>query len=178
MMSPLSLAKFIGVGGPQFDLLIIDEASQMKPEEALGAMLRAKQVVVVGDKKQLPPTDFFSRSSESAADDDFEDIDDESVLEACEKPFHEIRSLKWHYRSRCESLIRFSNEEFYKDNPLITFPAARPGFFSIDLVRVDGVYQARRNVAEASRIAQEAVDFMRHHADVPDEVILTLESLR
>src|SRR5262249_9758916 len=85
MMSPLSLAKFVGARGPQFDLLIIDEASQMKPEDALGGMLRVKQIVVVGDQKQLPPTDFFNRSSESAADDDFEDIDDESILEACQK---------------------------------------------------------------------------------------------
>ena len=146
MMSPLSLAKFVGARGPQFDLLVIDEASQMKPEDALGGMLRVKQIVVVGDQKQLPPTDFFNRSGESAADDDFEDIDDESILEACQKTFNEVRRLRWHYRSRCESLIRFSNENFYKDNPLITFPAARPGLFSIDLVRIDGVYQAQRFV--------------------------------
>ena len=146
----------------------------MKPEDALGGMLRVKQIVVVGDQKQLPPTDFFNRSSESAPDDDFDYIDDESIPEGCQKTFHEVRRLRWHYRSRCESLIRFSNENFYKDSPLITFPAAKPGLFSIDLVRVDGVYQARRNVAEASRIAQEAVEFMRHHSAMDDENIPTL----
>ena len=175
MMSPLSLAKFL----PRtmtFDLLVIDEASQMKPEDALGGMLRAKQIVVVGDPKQLPPTDFFNRSSETSpadTDDDFEDVDDESILEGCEKAFREVRRLKWHYRSKCESLIAFSNVEFY-DNGLITFPTAKPGSFSVDLIRVDGDYRARRNPAEASRVAQEAIRFMRHFADHEPEEIPTL----
>lgn len=174
MMSPLSLAKFIPAGSLDFDLLVIDEASQMKPEDALGGMLRATQIVVVGDQKQLPPTDFFNRSSEITDDDDFQDIDDESILEACQKTFRQARRLKWHYRSRCESLIRFSNENFYRDSPLITFPAAKPGSFSIDLVRVDGVYQGRRNVAEASRVAEEAVKLMRHYANTDEDKIPTL----
>ena len=143
MMSPLSLAKFARPEQLAFDILLVDEASQMKPEEALGALIRAKQMVVVGDAKQLPPTDFFNRSIDTVNDDDFEDIDDESILEACEKTFRQVRTLKWHYRSRCESLISFSNSEFY-ENSLITFPMARPGSFSIDLVRVDGAYQARQ----------------------------------
>jgi hypothetical protein len=106
MMSPLSLAKFAKPGQLKFDILVVDEASQMKPEEALGALLRARQVVVVGDAKQLPPTDVFNRSVVAAnADGDFEDIDDESILEACEKTFRQVRPLKWHHRSRCESLI-------------------------------------------------------------------------
>jgi superfamily I DNA and/or RNA helicase len=156
MMSPLSLAKFAKAGQLEFDILLIDEASQMKPEETLGGLLRARQIVVVGDAKQLPPTDFFNRSADvSGSDEDYEDIDDESILEACEKTFREVRPLKWHYRSRCESLIAFSNAEFYK-NSLITFPMARPGSFSIDLVRVNGAYQARRPItnchhAQASR---------------------------
>lgn len=174
MMSPLSLAKFAKAGQLEFDILLVDEASQMKPEEALGGLLRTKQVVVVGDAKQLPPTDFFNRSVDgTSSDDDYEDIDDESILEACEKTFHEVRPLKWHYRSRCESLIAFSNAEFYR-NSLITFPMARPGSFSIDLVRVDGAYQARRNVAEAVRIAEEAIQFMRHFADMSEDTIPTL----
>ena len=162
MMSPLSLAKFMPAQAAQFDLLVIDEASQMRPEDALGGMLRARQMVVVGDPKQLPPTNFFDRSAESntQSDEEVDDIDDESILERCQKVFGEVRRLKWHYRSRCESLIRFSNDEFYKD--LITFPAPRPNSFSIDLVRVDGIYKASRNVAEAERVAEEAVEFMRH----------------
>jgi very-short-patch-repair endonuclease len=177
MMSPLSLAKFLPSRQISFDLLVIDEASQMRPEDALGGLLRAQQVIVVGDQKQLPPTDFFSRSDDgpSAAgdDEDFEDIDDESILEACQKTFRQVRMLRWHYRSRCESLITFSNKEFYR-NDLITFPTARPGSFSIDLVCVGGNYEARRNPAEAQRIAEEAIRFMRRFAEADQENIPTL----
>lgn len=175
MMSPLSLAKFLPANSLQFDVLVIDEASQMRPEDALGAMLRCRQIVVVGDRKQLPPTSFFERSDSGAAtDDDEEDqIDDESILERCQKVFNEVRRLKWHYRSRCESLIRFSNENFY-ESTLITFPAAKPGAFSVDLLRANGTYQARRNLTEAERISEEAVEFMRHFARSDGESMPTL----
>ena len=175
MMSPLSLAKFMKAGKLDFDILVIDEASQMRPEDALGALLRSKQIVVVGDQKQLPPTDFFSRSGEGGADDDdyFEDLDDESILESCQKTFGQRRALRWHYRSRCESLIRFSNEQFY-GRELITFPASKPASFSIDLVRTPGTFQARCNPVEASRVAEEAITFMRHHADKDESDILSL----
>ena len=175
MMSPLSLAKFLKAGSLTFDILVIDEASQMRPEDALGAMLRSKQIVVVGDPKQLPPTDFFSRSGDSGSDEDedFEDLDDESILESCQKTFGHRRPLRWHYRSRCESLIRFSNEQFYR-RELVTFPASKPGSFSIDLIRVDGAFQARCNPAEASRIAEEAISFMRHYAGSDEDKIPSL----
>jgi hypothetical protein len=177
MMSPLSLAKYLPPTRMSFDLLVIDEASQMRPEDALGGLLRAQQVIVVGDQKQLPPTDFFSRSDDvqsvAGADEDFEDIDDESILEACQKTFRQVRMLRWHYRSRCESLIAFSNKEFYR-NDLITFPTARPNSFSIDLVRVSGSYEARRNAAEAQRIAEDAIRFMRRFAEAEQESIPTL----
>src|SRR5262249_7427041 len=150
MMSPLSLSKFLPPKQISFDLLVIDEASQMRPEDALGGLLRAQQVIVVGDQKQLPPTDFFSRSDDvqptADDDEDFEDIDDESILEACQKAFRQVRMLRWHYRSRCESLIAFSNKEFYRGE-LITFPTARPNLFSVDLMRAGGSYDARRNPA-------------------------------
>jgi len=87
--------------------------------------------------------------------------------------FEEVRRLKWHYRSRCESLIRFSNENFYEGN-LITFPAGKPGSFSIDLVRVDGACQASFNVIEADRVAEEAVEFMRHFSPNEETSIPTL----
>jgi very-short-patch-repair endonuclease len=175
MMSPLSLAKFMKAGSLSFDILVIDEASQMRPEDALGAMLRSKQIVVVGDQKQLPPTDFFARSGDggSGDDDGFEDLDDESILESCQKTFGQRRPLRWHYRSRCESLIRFSNEQFYR-RELITFPASKPSSFSIDLVRVQGTFQARCNPTEASRVAEEAITFMRHHADLDEDDIPSL----
>ncbi len=173
MMSPLSLAKFMPPGGFDFDLLVIDEASQMRPEDALGAMLRAKQVVVVGDSRQLPPTSFFDRADRAADEDDQDGIDDESILERCEKVFGERRTLRWHYRSRCESLIRFSNDIFY-DGKLITFPAARPGSFSIHLVRVEGAYSARRNSVEAEQVAEAAVEFMRQYGDAEPEALPTM----
>ncbi|MCZ8158898.1 MAG: DUF4011 domain-containing protein [Rhizobiaceae bacterium] len=175
MMSPLSLAKFLPAGALHFDVLVIDEASQMRPEDALGAMMRASQIVVVGDRKQLPPTNFFERNdNDNQIDEDDEDvIDDESILERCQKVFNEVRSLKWHYRSRCESLIRFSNDNFY-GKELITFPAAKPSAFSVDLVRVNGHYQARRNLAEAERIAEEAVQFMHNFAKEEEATIPTL----
>jgi very-short-patch-repair endonuclease/RecA/RadA recombinase len=173
MMSPLSLAKFLSADSKPFDLLVIDEASQMRPEDALGAMLRAKQIVIVGDAKQLPPTSFFARAADEPDDGEEDEVDDESILERCQKAFRQIRRLKWHYRSRCESLIRFSNENFY-DNGLVTFPAAAPGSFSIDLIRVAGIYQGRRNVAEAERIAEEAVGLMRHFCDSPEGSVPTL----
>ncbi|MGD9738138.1 MAG: DUF4011 domain-containing protein [Bauldia sp.] len=173
MMSPLSLAKFLPPGEFKFDLLVIDEASQMRPEDALGAMLRARQIVVVGDRKQLPPTAFFDRALAESADDDTDDVDDESILERCQTVFSEVRRLKWHYRCRSESLIRFSNEKFY-DSSLITFPAAKTPSFAIDLVRVDGAYQASRNVAEAERVAEEAVAFMRRFAETKEDAFPTL----
>ncbi len=175
MMSPLSLAKFLKAGLLTFDILVIDEASQMRPEDALGAMLRSKQIVVVGDPKQLPPTDFFARSDDTGPDEDedFEDLDDESILESCQKTFGHRRPLRWHYRSRCESLIRFSNEQFYR-RELVTFPASKPGSFSIDLIRVDGAFQASCNPTEAGRIAEEAISFMRHYAVCDEDKIPSL----
>jgi very-short-patch-repair endonuclease len=176
MMSPLSLAKFLPSGTAEFDIAIVDEASQMKPEDALGGLLRAKQIVVVGDPKQLPPTDFFNRvdgAGGSADEEEYEDIDDESILEGCQKAFRQVRRLKWHYRSRCESLIAFSNREFYDDS-LITFPMAEPDSFSVDLIRVDGAYQGRQNVTEALRVAEEAIAFMRHHATQDEEAMPTI----
>jgi very-short-patch-repair endonuclease len=171
MMSPLSVSKFLP-REMKFDLVIIDEASQMRPEDALGALLRAGQIVVVGDPRQLPPTDFFNRAVEGSdggdGDDGAEDIDDESILEACGRAFNKVRRLKWHYRSRCESLIAFSNEQFY-NRSLITFPMARPGSFSIDLVRVDGRYEASQNPAEAQRICEEAIDLMHRLANAPKD---------
>lgn len=173
MMSPLSLAKFVPANSLHFDVLVIDEASQMRPEDSLGGLLRAKQIVVVGDAKQLPPTDFFARGEPTPDEEVDDDVDAESILEACEKTFGQRRRLKWHYRSRCESLIAFSNGHFY-DNGLITFPMAKPGSFSVELIRVDGHYQGQRNPAEARRVAEEAVAFMRHYAEVPDNEFATL----
>ena len=185
MMSPLSLAKFLPSGAMTFDLLVIDEASQMKPEDALGGLLRARQAIVVGDPNQLPHTDFFARvtpiDDALTAEEDGEpdDIDAESILDWSLKTYHAPRRLKWHYRSRCESLIAFSNREFYasrsgSQGDLITFPSPKPGAFSVDLIRVNGNYKASRNPTEVARIVEVAIDFMVRHAELPLADVPTL----
>ena len=119
LMSPISVAQFLEPGSVTFDLLLIDEASQISPVDALGAMARAGQVVVVGDDKQLPPTRFFSKmldEDESAGEgaDDFRAGDLESILGLCLAQGMPQRMLRWHYRSRHHSLIAVSNREFYE----------------------------------------------------------------
>lgn len=124
MMGPASVAQFLPQGKLIFDLLIMDEASQIRPEDALGSLARAKQIIVVGDSKQMPPTDAFTAiMSESPVDDDdtLPNEDMESILDHLEKYFNQER-LRWHYRSQHESLILFSNERFY-DSSLIIPPS-------------------------------------------------------
>ena len=126
MMSPLSIANFLAPGTLEFDLVIFDEASQVKPADALGAILRGKQIVVVGDSKQLPPTSFFERTI-SGEDTDWEleestTSDIPSILGLFKSKNVPDRMLRWHYRSRHESLIAVSNRLFY-DNKLVIFPS-------------------------------------------------------
>ena len=128
MMSPLSVAQFLKPGGLSFDLLVMDEASQIEPVDALGAIARVKQIVVVGDERQLPPTAFFkSLTGDDApeADDDatlLQARDTESILDLCLAKGAPYRMLNWHYRSRHQSLIAVSNREFY-DNKLFIVPS-------------------------------------------------------
>ena len=126
MMSPLSIAKYIPPDSVEFDLVIFDEASQVRPVEALGAIIRGKQSVVVGDSKQLPPTSFFDRMGAAGDDEGSQTADLESILGLfCAQGAPE-RMLRWHYRSRHESLITVSNHEFY-DNRLVVFPSPDAG---------------------------------------------------
>jgi very-short-patch-repair endonuclease len=178
MMSPLTVAQYLKPGGLSFDLVVMDEASQIKPEDAVGAMLRGRQAVIVGDPKQLPPTNFFDRA---IGDDDDEGIfgeggeilsrDDlvaaESVLDLALRAFRPARRLRWHYRSQHESLIAFSNRAFY-DNNLVVFPSAhaRSETLGIELVRVNGVWRERINEEEAKAVASAAADFMRRHPNL------------
>ncbi len=123
MMSPLSVAEFLAPGAMRFDLLVIDEASQVEPVDAFGAIARAGQMVVVGDQRQLPPSPFFKtaaggdeRALDDASDDDgLPTADLESILGACAASGMAQRMLRWHYRSRHPSLIAVSNREFYDD---------------------------------------------------------------
>ncbi len=124
LMSPLSIAQYLDPRSTRFDVIIFDEASQVRPEDAVGALLRGKQVVVMGDSKQLPPTDFFDTvvdSPESEPDDYTSAGDMESILNVCKRSFP-VKTLRWHYRSRHESLIAISNQEFY-DNRLYVYPS-------------------------------------------------------
>jgi len=98
MMGPQAVAQYLTPGVIKFDLVIMDEASQLKPEEAIGSIARGGQLVVVGDPKQLPPTSFFSRMSQDGdgSDDHFTTTDAESILDVCSSHFRPTRSLRWH----------------------------------------------------------------------------------
>ena len=172
MMGPMSVAQYLKPGHLEFDLVVMDEASQIRPEEAVGAIARAKQLVVVGDPKQLPPTNFFQRVLGGEDDDSEEDEmtaleESESILEAAMPVFSPIRRLRWHYRSRDERLIKFSNHEFY-DNDLVVFPSAFPGdpAYGVRLKRVpSGVFLGRKNVNEAICVVDEVVNHMKSNPD-------------
>ncbi len=140
MMSPLSACQFIDPTKVRFDVVIFDEASQICPEDAIGSIMRGRQLVVVGDSKQLPPTRFFEKI-EGDEESDVQDL--ESILDECAAIGLPQRMLLWHYRSRNESLIAFSNAHYY-DNRLYTFPSADlPGPVNgIEFVHVpDGIYE-------------------------------------
>lgn len=156
LMSPISVAQYLTPGTLSFDLLLIDEASQVRPEDALGAIARAKQIVVVGDQKQLPPTSFFDRLT-SVSDDDQGDEDSaaeedllggaaqlaelESILTLCEARGLGARLLEWHYRSRDPSLIRVSNREFYQDRLILPpSPLEKDPAYGLVFTQVDGAY--------------------------------------
>ena len=162
MMSPLSVSLFLESNAFQFDTVIFDEASQVCTEDAIGAICRGKQVILAGDSKQLPPTNFFkvSESDSELYDDDSDEEDDSGAYESIldEAALLPERTLLWHYRSRHEHLIAYSNAKIYK-NRLVTFPScvdAAPDY-GVEYVYVkDGIYDRggkRCNPVEASRVA-------------------------
>jgi very-short-patch-repair endonuclease len=171
MMSPASVAQFIRPeSDAEFDIVIIDEASQMKPEEALGAIARGKQLIVVGDPKQLPPTSFFDRTDfpddgEETNPEDY--IDTESILDLSLSTFGPSRNLNWHYRSRHESLIAFSNKSFYDGSPLTVFPSSKSKHrdLGIEYRFVNGVYRGRTNIVEAQEVIAIAKEHMYRYPD-------------
>ena len=171
MMSPLSIAKYIPPGSVSFDLVVFDEASQVRPVEAMGAILRGKQAVVVGDSKQLPPTSFFDRAGDDMAEEQSETADLESILGLfCAQGAPE-RWLRWHYRSRHESLITVSNHEFY-ENRLIVFPSPDAGKIESGLCfQLDPENPYERggvNVGEAKKVADAVIE----HARTTPEITL------
>jgi hypothetical protein len=186
LMSPISVAQFLPPGVLTFDLLVIDEASQVRPEDALGAIARARQIVVVGDQKQLPPTSFFDRlladeSEESDEEDDGVARVDllggaaklgalESILSLCEARGLNSRMLQWHYRSRDPSLIRMSNREFYGDGLILPpSPLQEDPAYGLCFTRVDGVYDRggrRDNRKEGMAIVQRVAEHARENASL------------
>ncbi len=124
MMSPLSVAGYLAAKPEMFDVVIFDEASQIEPVDAFGAILRAKKTIVVGDTKQMPPTSFFKKMTGEGNEIDEQNItaDMQSIMELMLARGAQSRSLLWHYRSKHESLISVSNSNFYK-NELLVYPS-------------------------------------------------------
>lgn len=155
LMSPMSVAQFLEVKEDMFDLVIFDEASQIPTNEAIGAIARGRTIVIVGDTKQMPPTTFFT--SNKTTEEDFDVDDMESILEDCQALKMPSLLLSWHYRSKHESLISFSNNEYY-ENKLHTFPAIDDRERRVVYVPVRGTYQkggSRSNKHEAMAIVNE-----------------------
>ncbi|WP_080572846.1 DUF3320 domain-containing protein [Sphingobium yanoikuyae] len=181
LMSPISVAQFLTPGLVSFDLLVIDEASQVRPEDALGAIARSRQIVVVGDKKQLPPSSFFDRlladgdGEADSLDEEEEATEDllgnaaalgssESILTLCEARGLPGRMLQWHYRSRDPSLMRVSNAEFYEGELVLPpSPLEKDAAYGLIFTQVAGVYD--RGGRRDNRIEGEAlVARVKEHA--------------
>ncbi len=170
MMGPLSVAQYLEQGALAFDLIVMDEASQLRPEEALGAIARGSQLVVVGDPKQLPPTSFFDRMLDAGDGEDEEApaavSGMESILDICQQLFSPVRSLRWHYRSQHESLIAFSNHHFYKNLIVFPSPYAKNGRLGLKYRYVKGgAYKDRQNVPEAQRVCDAVLEHMLKRPD-------------
>jgi hypothetical protein len=160
MMGPQAVAQYLTPGIFKFDLVIMDEASQLKPEEAIGAIARGNQLVVVGDSKQLPPTSFFRMGQSGDDDDQYTTTDAESILDVCAAQFQPSRTLRWHYRSQHHSLIAFSNHEFYL-NDLVVFPSpySQSGNLGIRATYLaDAIYENQTNLREAKRVVDAVFD--------------------
>lgn len=163
MMGPQAVAQFLEPGHLEFDIVVMDEASQLKPEEAIGAIARGLQLVVVGDPKQLPPTTFFTRQNQDGDGDDSQQIAAlvaTSILDVCIGHFQPVRTLRWHYRSRHESLIAFSNHYFYKGK-LFVFPSpySKGKALGVHFMPVsNGVYENQMNKIEAIRVVDAIVE--------------------
>lgn len=157
LMSPITVAQYLEPQADLFDLVIFDEASQMTTAEAIGSIARAKSAIVVGDPKQLPPTAFFN--SAYVDEENLENEDLESILDDCLALGLPERHLLWHYRSKHESLIAFSNHQYY-GNRLCTFPSPDALDSKVRLIHVDGVYDrgfTKRNRKESEALVAEVV---------------------
>ena len=155
LMSPISVAQYINLENFKFDLIVFDEASQMPTCEAVGAIARGNNLIVVGDPKQLPPTNFFSTNNIDEENLEKEDL--ESILDDCLALALPSKHLLWHYRSRHESLITFSNSHYY-GNSLMTFPSPDDLTSKVKFIPVSGFYdrgKSRQNKHEATAVIEE-----------------------
>jgi very-short-patch-repair endonuclease len=182
LMSPLSIAQYLAPDQAQFDVVIFDEASQIPVWDAVGAIARGKQTVVVGDPKQLPPTSFFERATDDDGDDEEVEQDLESILDECMGANLPVERLNWHYRSRNESLIAFSNQRYYGGG-LVTFPAPVTEDHAVSFNHVpDGVYEkggARTNQAEAKALVADVMARIKASpkpADAPSIGVVTFNT--
>ncbi|NLT22020.1 MAG: DUF4011 domain-containing protein [Syntrophorhabdus sp.] len=183
MMGPLSVAQYLDPESLKFDIVIMDEASQLKPEEAIGAVARGAQLVVVGDAKQLPPTNFFDRMLESGEEEDEGEVPAiqgmESILDICQQLFSPTRSLRWHYRSQHDSLIAFSNFHFYKNLVVFPSPFRRSGSLGVRYHYVrNGAYQNRQNIPEAQKVVDLVCEHMIKHPEESLGVVTLNQSQR
>lgn len=172
LMSPLSVSTYLDSETCEFDVVIFDEASQIFPWDAIGAISRTKQVIVVGDSKQMPPSNFFNAGmvEDEIDEENFEDdsLDFESILDLCTSSFSQNR-LNWHYRSRTEELISFSNTNFY-DSSLVTFPSAHKDNvdMGVDFCYVeDGIFnrKTRCNVNEAQKVVDLVFEHFKNYPE-------------
>ncbi len=154
LMSPNSVAQYLTQDNNLFDVVIFDEASQLPTCKAVGALSRAKDAVIVGDPKQMPPTSFFAGGGPNVEDLALDDMD--SILDDALALGIPSQHLQWHYRSTHESLIAFSNNQFY-GNKMYTFPSANDREYHVTAVHVDGVYKNSTNIKEAEAVVAEIV---------------------
>ena len=176
MMSPLSVSYFLETEAYHFDLVIFDEASQIFPEDAIGAIFRGSQVIIAGDSKQLPPTNFFASTTNNFDGDydikdeeDYSEVVSDSILEESASVLPN-RTLLWHYRSKHENLIAFSNREIYNNN-LITFPNSINNIpdMGVEYIYVqDGYYDRggkKCNIREAQECVRLVFEHIKKHPD-------------
>lgn len=157
LMSPQSVAQYLDTRSQLFDVVIFDEASQIPTWDSVGAIARGKQLICVGDPKQLPPTNFFNSSDTDGNLDDGNLIEMESILDECLSSGLPLSRLSWHYRSRNEGLIAFSNHQYYESG-LVTFPSPVEHDFSVEFIDSKGIYdtgKSRTNKIEAEKIVDE-----------------------
>lgn len=160
-MSPLTVAQFLDIQKYKFDLVIFDEASQIKTSDAIGSLARGENCIIAGDPKQMPPTSFFEKNLDFSEELNFS-LDLESLLDDTLALNLPTIHLNYHYRSRFESLINFSNQKFY-NNKLYTFPSPEEQINRIEFKKIDGIYETKKgiNQKEAETIISDLVHIIQ-----------------